>query len=213
MSLLPVEAGTLALFCLAALGLLVSPGPNMAFVLSHGLSHGARGGLAVAAGILVADLAMTALVAIGVAALVATWPPAFDLLRLGGALMLLWLAWKAWRGRGDVAVAQARRRPLRQVFAASVAVSLLNPKALLFFLVFLPQFVRPAAGHVTAQLVELGGVLALLAFVFHALLGIFAARLGALARGRAAAGLGWLPPAIYAALALRLLALQRSAPL
>lgn len=206
----PVEPGTLALFCVAALGLLVSPGPNMAFVLSHGLSHGARGGVAVAAGILVADLAMTALVALGVAALVAAWPPAFDLLRLAGAAMLLWLAWKAWRGRGGVAAAHTRPRPLREVFAASVAVSLFNPKALLFFLVFLPQFVRPGAGRVTAQLVELGVVLALLAFGFHALLGAFAARLGALAHTRGAAGLGWLPPAIYAALAMRLLALQRS---
>ena len=70
---------TLAVFSGAVLLLLLSPGPNMAFVISHGVTHGWRGGCASALGIAVADLLLTALTAMGVTALVASWPPAFDL--------------------------------------------------------------------------------------------------------------------------------------
>src|SRR5689334_636922 len=122
-----MDAGTLSLFVLAVLALFISPGPNMAFVLSHGLAHGTRGGSA-------ADLVHTLCAATGVTALVAAWPPSFDVLRYAGALYLLWLAWQALRpsaARGDRAQAQPAgfARILRMAFLNN----LVNPKALLFF--------------------------------------------------------------------------------
>ena len=73
-----VDLSTLSLFLLAALALFLSPGPNMAFVLSHGIAHGPRGGITAAMGIAVADLVLTLLTATGVTALAAAWPPSFD---------------------------------------------------------------------------------------------------------------------------------------
>ncbi|MCF5548516.1 LysE family translocator, partial [Pseudomonas salomonii] len=124
-------------------------------------------------GICVADLLLTALTASGVTALVASWPPAFDLIRYAGVIYLVWLVFKTLQKNTGLDMAQVRRVRLRHVFVQAMLNSLLNPKALLFFMVFLPQFVRPEAGSIAMQLWVLGGVLTLIAGVFHALLGIF----------------------------------------
>jgi threonine/homoserine/homoserine lactone efflux protein len=168
-----IDLATLAVFSGAVLLLLLSPGPNMAFVISHGVSYGWRGGVASSLGICVADVLLTALTASGVTALVASWPPAFDLIRYVGVIYLLWLVFKTLQKNTGLDMAQVRRVRLRHVFVQAMLNSLLNPKALLFFMVFLPQFVRPEAGSIAMQLWVLGGVLTLIAGVFHALLGIF----------------------------------------
>src|SRR6478735_8932479 len=87
-----IDGSSFLLFLLAVLALFVSPGPNMAFVLSHGVAMGPRAGFAAGLGIAAADLVHTVCAASGVTALVAAWPPAFDLLRHAGALYLLSLA-------------------------------------------------------------------------------------------------------------------------
>ncbi len=208
---------TLLLFLGTALALFLSPGPNMAFVLSHAVAMGPRGGLAVALGIGVADVVLTVLTATRVAGLVAAWPPSFDLLRLGGAAYLLWMAWNAWRHPGQLKVQAAGAQSLAQVCRRSALNSLLNPKALLFFLVFLPQFVETSATPVAVQLALLGGVLTVASVVFHGLLGLVGGRLAqalsqrlaqrpALARTQ-----GRVLATVLAALALRLLLTQRPA--
>ena len=106
-----ISLATLALFLLAVLALFLSPGPNMAFVLSHGVAHGPRGGFAAALGISSADLVHTLFAATGVTALVAAWPPSFDLLRYAGALYLLWLAWQALRSGSAAGRRRAARPP------------------------------------------------------------------------------------------------------
>jgi threonine/homoserine/homoserine lactone efflux protein len=202
---------TLVLFSLAVLGLMVSPGPNMALVVSHGLSLGTRGGLASATGIFAADLVMTGLVCAGIAALFAAWPPAFDGLRWLGAAYLAWLGFKALRTRRTGINPAPAKASLRQAFQAAVLVSLLNPKALLFFLVFLPQFVDPARGPVGAQLLVLGLLLSGIALVFHGLLGLCSGAAAAWLRGRGPS-LRWLDrlqAGLLFGLALRLLLLER----
>src|SRR5690348_11502008 len=144
------DSGTLLWFVAATFGLLLSPGPNMALVVSQGLAHGSRGGVAVAAGIALADLVLTVCVAAGVAALFAAWPPSFDLLRYTGAGYLGWLALRSLRRRHGRRAAGARMQGTASIVRLSVATSLLNPKALLFFLVFLPQFVEARQGHVAS---------------------------------------------------------------
>lgn len=205
------SASTLLLFSAAVLGLLLSPGPNMAMVVSQALSHGARGGVASAAGIFVADLLMTLLVCAGIAALAAAWPPSFDLLRWAGAGYLTWLAWSALRRR-ERRLQEARAMPsLWQGFRGAVLVSLLNPKALLFFLVFLPQFADLRRGGITPQLLVLGLLLSILAFLFHALLGVVAGHVVRAFRGMATS-LRWLDrvqASVLLGLAVRLLLLER----
>ncbi|WP_316156749.1 LysE family translocator [Cupriavidus sp. BIC8F] len=162
---------TLSIFAAAVMLLLLSPGPNMAFVMAHGITYGPRGGVATALGIAVADLILTVLTATGITALVMAWAPAFDLIRYAGAAYLLWMAVKALRQPLALKEAVVTQASLRSVFVRAMLNSLLNPKALLFFMVFLPQFVDPGKGGVARQLLMLGLVLTVIATVFHALLG------------------------------------------
>ncbi|WP_242175492.1 MULTISPECIES: LysE family translocator [unclassified Pseudomonas] len=180
-----IDFTTLLMFSGAVLLLLLSPGPNMAFVISHGMSDGWRGGVASSLGICVADVLLTVLTASGVTALVASWPPSFDVIRYAGVVYLLWLVVKTLQNRARLDTARVKRVRLSRVFVQALLNSLLNPKALLFFLVFLPQFVRPEAGSIAVQLLVLGGVLTLIAGVFHALLGIFGGALSRVFAGNA----------------------------
>lgn len=166
-----IEFSTLLIFAAAVMLLLLSPGPNMAFVVAHGVTHGWRGGMAVALGIGAADLILTALTASGVTAAIHAWPPSFDLIRYAGAAYLLWMAFNAWRQPGRLGAANAPQRAFGSIAVRAMLNSLLNPKALLFFVVFLPQFVDPRKGPVAEQLVALGCVLTAISTVFHALLG------------------------------------------
>ncbi|MDM0091183.1 MULTISPECIES: LysE family translocator [unclassified Variovorax] len=211
-----IDLATLGLFLLAVLALFLSPGPNMAFVLAHGVAQGPRGGFAAAIGISAADLVHTLCAATGITALVAAWAPAFDLLRYAGALYLLWLARKAWRDGGAAApgTAAPAPAPFARIVRQAWLNNLVNPKALLFFMLFLPQFVDPARGHVTLQLVLLGGVLSLAALAFNTLLGAFSGQVGRwLQRRPGAARLQHRLLAVaMLGLGLRLLMLDRPAP-
>lgn len=205
------DVSNLYLFIVAALLLLIVPGPNMALVTSHGVAYGWRAGLAAALGITLADVLMTLMVSAGLGALVMSWTPAFDLLRWAGACYLLWLAWQALRSAPADSDAQPVQASLGKVFAQATLNSLLNPKALLFFMVFLPQFVSVDAGSVTLQLMFLGLLLALIALVFHALLGVCAGRLhGRMRNGIVSRRLGaYTVAVVMTALAARLLLLNR----
>lgn len=206
-----IDTGTLSLFVLAVLALFVSPGPNMAFVLSHGLAHGVRGGFAAAIGISAADLVHTLCAATGVTALVAAWPPSFDVLRYAGAVYLLWLAWQALRPGGTRRASEAQPAGFARIVRMALLNNLVNPKALLFFMVFLPQFVDPANGHVTLQLLVLGVILSVMALVFNTVLGAFSGQIGRRLQARPGAAKfqrGFLA-FVMAGLALRLLLLDR----
>ena len=211
-----ISLATLALFLLAVLALFLSPGPNMAFVLSHGVAHGPRGGFAAALGISAADLLHTLFAVTGVTALVAAWPPAFELLRYAGALYLLWLAAQALRSSGGLPTGpKAQPSAFARIVRMAFLNNLVNPKALLFFMVFLPQFVDPARGSVSLQLVQLGVMLSAAALAFNTLLGACSGQVGRWLQRRPGAerfqrGLLAL---VMAGLAIRLLLLDRpSAP-
>lgn len=209
-----IAATTLGLFLLAVLALLASPGPNMAFILAQGAAHGPRGAFAGAIGIALADLVLALAAASGVAALMAAWPPAFDLLRWAGAAYLVWLGVQALRA-GSGAAAAHRAGPWRGLHIARMGFfhTLMNPKALLFFVVFLPQFAHPDRGPVGVQMVQLGAVMAVVSLAFNTSLGSAA---GLVAR-RMAAGEGSvrlrqrLLASVMFGLALRLLVMARPA--
>jgi threonine/homoserine/homoserine lactone efflux protein len=205
------DATNLYLFIVAALLLLVVPGPNMAIVTSHAVVHGWRAGLAAALGITLADVLMTVMVSAGLGALVMSWAPAFDLIRWAGACYLLWLAWQALKAPAAATDPQATQASMRKIFARATLNSLLNPKALLFFMVFLPQFVTVGGGSVTSQLMFLGLLLAAIALIFHSLLGFCAGRLhGRLREGIISRRIGAYGfAAVMTALAARLLVLNR----
>ncbi len=208
---LMVDSGTLLAFTVAVLLLFLSPGPNMFFVLSHGIAHGSRGGLAAAFGIVAADIVLTVLTATGVTALIAALPASFDVLRVAGALYLLWLAWQAIRSRGQLLITSGAAIPSLEIFRRAMLNSLLNPKALLFFMLFLPQFANTSRGSVGWQLLTLGGVLTAISLVFHSSLGAFSGAVGQwLTRSpKAARAQRWFLASAMVLLALRLLWLER----
>ncbi len=173
-----IDLTTLFAFIGSVLLLFLSPGPNMFFVLSHGIVHGSRGGVAAGLGIVVADLVLTVLTATGVTALIAAWSGSFDILRFAGALYLLWLAWQSWVSGGSAKFLQRSTVPVSQIFARAALNSLLNPKALLFFMLFLPQFASAARGSVGWQLLILGLVLTAISACFHSALGMFSGQIG-----------------------------------
>ncbi|MDQ0042418.1 LysE family translocator [Variovorax boronicumulans] len=209
-----IGLATLSLFLLAVLALFFSPGPNMAFVLSHGVAHGPRGGFAAAIGISAADLVHTLFAATGVTALVAAWPPSFDVLRYAGALYLVWLAVQALRSGGGLRVgAKAQSAGFGRIVRMALLNNLVNPKALLFFMVFLPQFVDPSRGSVALQLVQLGVVLSVAALAFNTLLGACSGQVGRWLQRRPGAEKfqRTLLAVVMIGLAIRLLMLDRPA--
>ncbi|MCA8024851.1 LysE family translocator [Burkholderia cepacia] len=153
----------LLLIYLAALAAIYAvPGPDMALVLQTSIGRGVRPGMAAAAGLSLARTAHVTLSACGVAALIRSAPWLYEVIRYGGALYLAYVAIQVFRspvfalGDGDAA---ATAGELRQSFVKGLLTNLLNPKALLFCSVLLPQFVRPEAGPVVLQMFELGALL------------------------------------------------------
>lgn len=180
----------------AVLLLLMSPGANMAFVVAHGALLGWRGGVAAAAGIATADFLLTVLVALGAGAIVTTSVVFTKMLYVAGAAYLLVLAFRAWKAPVSFLKLDAQSSHMLAIAARSMLNSLLNPKALLFFLVFLPAFTREQHGPISIQILALGFVLTGVAFGFHSGLGVA----GALAAG-------WLRSRTALLLSTRLLCL------
>ena len=206
-----IEPTTYGLFLLAVLTLFLSPGPNMAFVLSHGVAHGTRGGFAAALGIGLADVIFTILTATGITALVAAWPPSFDILRYAGAVYLVWLSINAIRHPGGITTLERQHDSFTNIVRRATFNNLLNPKALLFFMVFLPQFVKTQNGNVPSQILILGFSLTIAGVLFNIVLGAFSGQVGAFLKRNpnAAKYQGWLLGVVLLGLAVRLLLLER----
>jgi threonine/homoserine/homoserine lactone efflux protein len=206
-----IELSTLLTFTVAVLMLFLSPGPNMFFVLSHGIAHGAKGGLAAAFGIVAADVVLTVLTAVGITALIAAWSASFDILRFAGAIYLLWLAFQGIRSAGQPKISKAQNIAQFEIFKRAMLNSLLNPKALLFFMLFLPQFANAKNGSIGWQLLILGLVLTVISMFFHSALGISSGYIGQLLTRypKAAKVQSWFIAAVMIFLAVRLVLLER----
>jgi threonine/homoserine/homoserine lactone efflux protein len=201
-----VDPMIFAAFVPAALALNLTPGADMMFCLGQGMRSGARGAWAASAGISSGSMVHVMLAGVGLGAVVAAAPLAFDVIRWAGVAYLMWLAWQSIRA-ADV----PRPEPLlaRHAFRQGLVVNLTNPKVILFVLAFVPQFVRPDAGPVLVQFLIFGGVIALGGFVINGLVGVFAGTFGA-GLTRHARVLGWLTGGIFAVLAVRLAVMQRA---
>ena len=141
----------------AALALNLTPGPDMMYVAARSVADGRRAGIVAALGIGAGTLVHIAALALGLAALLAAVPLAYESLRIAGALYLVVIGLQLLlrRPRADT-LQRLAPSPLATVFAQAVLTNVFNPKVALFFLAFLPQFVDPAAGPALAQIVLLG---------------------------------------------------------
>lgn len=203
-----VNWGLFAGFLLAALIVQLSPGPGMLFVLTNGITGGARSGMAAACGAATAMIVHTAAVALGLAVLFREAPTAMNVLRLCGVAYLLWLAVRTFRSPAPIPppAAQGVAPYPWRVFIRGAVNNLLNPKIILFYLVFLPQFVDPSIGHVPAQLFVLGLALLLIGLCGDLVIGATAGHVGLLLRRRAGLGrlINRMAGTVYGALAVHL---------
>lgn len=144
-----VTPATIAAFCAASFVLLVIPGPTIIMVVGQALAHGRRIALASVTGVALGDLAAATLSLIGVGTLLAASANIFAVVKWAGAGYLVYLGAKMWRSSTAATLLEsgviAGSAPRRKVFRQAFLVTLLNPKSIIFFIAFLPQFIRPDA--------------------------------------------------------------------
>lgn len=147
-------------FALTALLLVLTPGPNMIYCVSRTLSQGRGAGLLSLGGVLLGFLAHLFAAALGLTALLAAVPMAFDAIRIAGAAYLLWLAWQAVKpgGRAPFEPRSLPPDPPGTLVRMGFVTNLLNPKVAMFYLSFFPQFLHPERGSVLLQSLQLGAV-------------------------------------------------------
>lgn len=170
---MPVDPHLLLAFVLTTVVAMVTPGPDMLFILGCGMRGGPKAGLLATAGVATSEAIHVAVAAAGLAALFAAVPVAFTVVRLIGAAYLIYLGVQAIRNRKPLVEKTADR-----AYLSGLLTNLLNPKMVTFTIAFLPQFVEPARGHVWLQFAVLGAIMIVFEFLVDGAVGVLAGRIG-----------------------------------
>jgi threonine/homoserine/homoserine lactone efflux protein len=178
------DSTSMWLFALAALALLLIPGPSVLFIVVQSAEHGRRVGLASVAGVHLGSLVHVAAASAGLSAVIVASSLAFSVVKYAGAAYLVYLGIRKLLERDVEARVERRREPLRRAFVRGTVVNALNPKTALFFLAFLPQFVDPERGGVWSQALVLGFVFVGLGLVTDSLYALAAGTVSGLLRRR-----------------------------
>ena len=183
-----VDPSAAAGIALVALGLVLTPGPNMLYLVSRSLSQGRRAGLLSLIGTALGFLVYLVAAVLGISAFFAAVPAAYTALKIAGALYLLYLAWGVLRP-GAAPVFESRQLPEaapRRLIAMGFLTNLLNPKIAVLYLSLLPQFVAPEHGDVALQSLVLGSIQIAIALTVNGLFILVAATLTDVLRRRPA---------------------------
>ena len=195
-------------FALIALGMVLTPGPNMIYLVSRSICQGPLAGLVSLGGVALGFLVYMLSAALGITALLIAVPYAYDALRIAGALYLLGLAWQAVRpgGRSPFQVRDLPRDGARRLFAMGFVTSLLNPKVAVLYLSLLPQFIDPKIGDVLGQSLILGLTQIAISVTVNATIALMAGSIAVFLAGRPAwmTVQRWLMATVLAGLALRM---------
>jgi threonine/homoserine/homoserine lactone efflux protein len=202
------DSTALAGFAFVALVMVLTPGPNMIYLVSRSICQGRKAGLISLAGVALGFLIYMLAAALGISALLLAVPYAYDALRVAGAVYLLYLAWQAVRPGGRSPF-QAQALPddsPRRLFAMGLFTNLLNPKAAMLYLSLLPQFIDPQVGSVLGQSVLLGTVQIAISASVNALLIVAAGFIAAFLQRRPAwlTAQRWVMGTVLGALAIRM---------
>ncbi|HML83045.1 MAG TPA: LysE family translocator [Thiomonas arsenitoxydans] len=194
-------------FALVALGMVLTPGPNMIYLISRSISQGRSAGLISLGGVALGFVFYMLCAAFGITALLLAVPYAYDALRFGGALYLLYLAWQAVKP-GGYSPFQMRDLPVdppRKLFAMGFVTNLLNPKIAVLYLSLLPQFIDPAHGSVLGQSLALGMTQIVISLAVNALIVLMAGSIASFLAQRPMwiTVQRWLMGTVLAALAVR----------
>lgn len=174
------DASTILAFITAALILLIIPGPAVLYIITRSTEQGTKAGLISVCGIQAGTLVHAIAASLGVSAILMASAMAFALLKYAGAAYLIYLGCK--KIFGPKTAATENRKPIPQsmpaIFWQGMVVNVLNPKCALFFFAFLPQFIKPAQGNVTGQVLFFGLLFTMLAFMTDGFYALAAGRLG-----------------------------------
>lgn len=206
-----IDHATLITYILIVLGFVFIPGPATLLTMARAASSGTRVGIATGAGIAVGDIIHTSMAIVGLSAIIATSALLFSVVKYAGAAFLIYLGIRAMLDKAPIVLNGAPAISAGRAFRQAVLTEVLNPKTALFFLAFLPQFVRPEHGSTALQLATLGAVFVLLGFVSTIVFAVGAGRLGNLLR-RHPAVVKWqgkVVGTIYCAVGVRLALQER----
>lgn len=208
--MIPFE--TAVIFSAASVALALAPGPDNIFVLTQSALYGRKAGFWVTIGLCTGLLVHTAAVSLGVAAIFQTSIIAFNILKIMGAMYLLYLAWQAFRA--GAANLDEKGKPdmgWRELYSRGVIMNITNPKVAIFFLAFLPQFADPSRGSITVQMLMFGGLLIVTTVLVFSTIAWSAGFLGEWLKGSVKAQLimNRLAGTVFTALALRLIISKR----
>jgi len=194
-------------FSLVALGMVLTPGPNMIYLISRSICQGRAAGLISLGGVALGFMFYMLCAAFGITALVMTVPLAYDALRIAGALYLLYLAWQAVKpgGRSPFQVRDLPKDSPRRLFFMGLFTNLLNPKAAVLYLSLLPQFIEPSHGSVLIQSLVLCATQIVISVSVNALIVVMAGGIATFlaARPTWATFQRWLMGTVLAGLAVR----------
>jgi threonine/homoserine/homoserine lactone efflux protein len=182
------DPSVLGVFVLAALALLVVPGPAVLYIVAQAVDQGRLAGVVSMLGITTGSLVHVAAAAVGLSALLVSSATAFTAVKYAGAVYLVYLGVRRLLSRSEPSAARSAGAPLRQLYARGIVVNVLNPKTALFFFAFLPQFVDVEAGNVGLQIALLGCLFAALGLLSDGTYALLAGTLGERVRGSARAG-------------------------
>lgn len=196
-------------FVVACVVISVVPGPDMMFIMANGIARGRAAGVVAAAGMSSGILGHTILAALGLGALLQAAPVALEAVRIAGAVFLVYLAITTLRSAKDVASTAPTRfgeRSLRRTYLMAVLVNLSNPKVVLFYVAFLPQFVTEGGWPVPVQFLVMGAILIVIGFSVDASVGLASGTLSRILLRRPAVQrwLNRVSAAIFGGLAVRL---------
>lgn len=198
----------LLMFALVALGMVLTPGPNMIYLISRSICQGRRAGLISLGGVALGFVFYMLCAAFGITAFVFAVPYAYDTLRFGGALYLLYLAWQAVKpgGRSAFAVRDLPVDTPRKLFSMGFITNLANPKIAVMYLSLLPQFITEGHGSVLTQSLALGGVQISISLAVNALIIVTAGSISTFLSGRPQWLLvqRWLMGSVLTGLAVRM---------
>jgi threonine/homoserine/homoserine lactone efflux protein len=201
---------TFLAFGLIALGMVLTPGPNMIYVISRSITQGRNAGLISLGGVALGFVVYMLSAAFGITALFLAVPFAYTTLKLAGAAYLLWLAWQALKPGGRSPF-QVRTLPIdgpKKLFAMGFLTNLLNPKVAVLYLSLLPQFIDPHKGHVLAQSLSLGATQIAISLTVNGLVAVAAGSIAAFLAVRPtwAKVQRWLMGCVLGGLAVRMVA-------
>jgi threonine/homoserine/homoserine lactone efflux protein len=163
-------------FALVSFGMVLTPGPNMIYLISRSIAQGRVAGLISLGGVALGFVFYMLCAALGITALLFAVPYAYDALRFGGALYLLWLAWQVLKpnGRSPFQVRDLAVDGPRKLFAMGFLTNLLNPKIAMLYLALLPQFIDPAQGSVLMQSIVFGMIQIVISVSVNAIIAVTA---------------------------------------